>query len=65
MTHVRISEENLKLLKDFREKLTKISGMSLSLNDTIGFILKYGPEPEEYWFKNASYWKKKEVKRNV
>jgi hypothetical protein len=53
MTHIRISEENLKLLKDFREKLAKISGMNLSLNDTIGFILRYGPSPKEYWFKKA------------
>jgi hypothetical protein len=54
MKTVRISDEAHKRLEEFRNKLNKISGLNFSLADTISFILRYGPEPKDYWFKKAS-----------
>jgi hypothetical protein len=51
---VNLNEETHRMLKEFQAKLREETGMNLSLSDVIGFVLKYGPKPEDYWFKPAS-----------
>jgi len=54
MPVIKVNEETLKMLKKYRKELSSRLGIKLSLGETIAWILKYGPRPEDYFPKPAS-----------